>query len=289
MAKLADKGLTEEQRKRQESWAALRARSSILPHAFGEYLADVRQMLPDFTAHNAIPTFWLGNSQSYVPAAYATLTHRDSVDYTDYCLPPWGNFRAPAFLAMNNPLRQKLQCEFFTHNARSEQFASAFGAAGRGLDGFSMTSASEDLLRIFQRYGAWFSAHDPLPDVAVYFSGWPNQASVILHDLARMRRPGMLVSPEDVLAGELARHKVLSSRASGPVNRPRFSPPSASSKNAAAWSSRTPCVTRACPAGRSALATTRTRSTTAGGWRIRTANGSSPISGKISRRPASSR
>lgn len=209
MAKLADKGLTEEQRKRQESWAALRARSSILPHAFGEYLADVRQMLPDFTAHNAIPTFWLGNSQSYVPAAYATLTHRDSVDYTDYCLPPWGNFRAPAFLAMNNPLRQKLQCEFFTHNARSEQFASAFGAAGRGLDGFSMTSASEDLLRIFQRYGAWFSAHDPLPDVAVYFSGWPNQASVILHDLARMRRPGMLVSPEDVLAGELARHKVL--------------------------------------------------------------------------------
>ena len=209
LAKLADKGLSEEQRKRQASWAAQRARSSILPHAFGEYLADVRQMLPDLTAHNAIPTFWLGNGQSYAPTAYATLTHRDSVDYTDYCLPPWGNFRAPAFLAMNNPLRQKLQCEFFTHHSRSEQFASAFGAAGRGLDGFSMTSASEDLLRIFQRYGAWFSAHDPLPDVAVYFSGWANQASVILHDLARMRRPGMLLSPEDVLAGELARHKVL--------------------------------------------------------------------------------
>ena len=209
MAKLADKSLSEEQRKRQESWANVRARSSILPHAFGEYLADVRQIAPDLTAHNAIPNFWQGNSQSYAPTAYSTLTHRNAVDYTDYCLPPWGNFRAPAFLAMSNPQRQKLQCEFFTHNSRSEQFASAFGAAGRGLDGFSLTSAGEDLLRIFQRYGSWFSAHEPLPDVAVYFSGWSNQASVILHDLARMRRPGMLVSPEDVLAGELSRYRVL--------------------------------------------------------------------------------
>ncbi|MSR55430.1 MAG: hypothetical protein EXS09_19415 [Gemmataceae bacterium] len=220
MLKLADINLTDEQRKRQESLVALRARSSILPNAFGEYLADVRQMAPGLTSHNAIPSFWQGNAQSYPPSAYSTLSHRDAVDYTDYCLPPWGNFRAPAFLAMHNPLRQKLHCEFFTHNSRSEQFATAFGAAGRGLDGFSMSQGHEDLLRIFQRYGSWFSAYEPLPDVAVYFSGWANQASVVLHDLARMRRPGMLLSSEDVLAGALPRYKVLFLAGIGPGESP---------------------------------------------------------------------
>lgn len=49
-------------------------------------------------------------------------------------------------------------------------------------------------------------------DVAVYFSKispYPEQKSVILHDLARLRRPGMLVSEEDVLRGELSKYKVL--------------------------------------------------------------------------------
>jgi outer membrane protein assembly factor BamB len=48
-----------------------------------------------------------------------------------------------------------------------------------------------------------------LPDVGVYYGGWAEQASVILHDLARMRRPGMLLSQSDVRAGKLAGLKVL--------------------------------------------------------------------------------
>jgi hypothetical protein len=203
------KGYTEEQLGRIAGWQSSRAFTSVLGDAWGEYLADVHEIWPGLTSHHAIPSFDQGGWESYAPTAYEKLTHRDAVDYTDYCLPPWGNFRAPAFLAMGNPKGQKLHCEFFTHEARSEQIPVAFGAVGRGLDGFSMTGAPQPLLRLFERLGPWFSSFEPLPDVAVYFADWPQRASVILHDLARMRRPGMLLAPEDVLAGKLAGHKVL--------------------------------------------------------------------------------
>jgi len=193
------------------SRAQLRFTSSVLPNAYAEYLADARKIRPGLTTHSGIPSFWLGGGSSYSPYAYASLTHRDAVDYTDYGVSPWGNFRAPAFLDIVNPRGQKLHCNFMTWG-RHSRIVTAFGAAGRGLDGMSLAldnehpqGEDEALLRIFERFGSYFSALEPLPDVAVYFNGWHQQKSVILHDLARMRRPGMLLGPEDVLAGRLNR------------------------------------------------------------------------------------
>jgi len=192
--------------------------SRVLPTAYEQYLADAKVIKPGLTSHTGIPTFWFGGGASYPPNAYSTLTHRDSVDYTDYCRPPWSNFRGPAFLNMNNPQHQK------THMCtaaagRHARFIVAFGAAGRGLDGFAFPNDRQPvmgdhdaLLRIFERFGSYFTALGPLPDVAVYFSkatGWGRQKNVILHDLARLRRPGMLLAEEDVLRGDLEKYKVL--------------------------------------------------------------------------------
>jgi hypothetical protein len=214
LAKYKDANMTELQKGSLYRWRNWNAYSSVLPTAFGEWFVDAYQIRPGLTLHNAAPSFWLGGWEAYCPASYATLTHRDSLDYTDYCISPWANFRAPAFLNMGNPRKQKTAVAFNTHNWRSEQVATAFGAAGRGLDGLAITmekndDQSENLLRLFERFGSWFTALDPLPDVAVYFNDNPNRASVALHDLARMRRPGMLISPEDALAGELSKYKVL--------------------------------------------------------------------------------
>ncbi len=207
-------GVAGEALERLRGRAPLRFRSTILPLAFESWLADVRQMLPGLTAHNALPSWWLGGGQGYAPYAYATLTQRDTVDYSDYGITAWGNFRAPAWMAIGNPQGQKLHGEFMTIG-RHSRFATAFGAAGRGLDGLSLTldnphpqGEDEALLRIFERFGPYFSALEPLPDVAVYVTD-TNPQNVVLHDLARMRRPGMLLGPEDVLAGSLAKYRVL--------------------------------------------------------------------------------
>lgn len=199
--------------------AAFEARSDVLPTAYGHYLVDANVIKPGLTSHTGIPSFWLGGGSSYAPVAYSTLTHRDSVDYTDYGIAPWGNFRAPAFLNMGNPDGQKTFCCYATAG-RHSRIVTAFGAAGRGLDGLSLSpdgdgyNQGEDgaLLQIFEKFGSYFTALDPLPDVAVYYSpfaAWANQKSVVLHDLARLRRPGMLLSPEDVTAGKLQGHRVL--------------------------------------------------------------------------------
>ena len=195
--------------------AGIVATSSVLPNAFAEYLADARAIRPDLAAHNSNPSWWLARATAYPPAAYAALTHRDAVDYSDYGITAWGNFRVPAYLAMGNGNNQKTRCNFFT-TGRPSRIATAFGAAGRGLDGISLAldrehPAGEDaaLLRIFERFGSLFTALDPLPDVAVYYGGRAYQESVVLHDLARLRRPGMLLAPEDVVAGKLAGCRVL--------------------------------------------------------------------------------
>jgi len=207
-------GITGAQLNTLRSRAGAEASSSVLPNAYAHYLKDANIIKPGLTSHSGVPNFWLGGGHSYSPLAYRTLTHRNAVDYTDYCLPPWGNFRAPALLNMGNPDGQPTLCAFFTHDARSEQIPVVFGAVGRGLDGIAIeqnihNNETVELLRILERFGSWFSAFDPLPDVAVYFNGWPQQKSVILHDLARMRRPGMLLAPEDVRAGLLAGYTVL--------------------------------------------------------------------------------
>ena len=194
--------------------AELRASSSVLPNAWAEYLADVRQMAPGLTSHNAIPSWWLGGGSSHAPYAYRALTYRDAVDYSDYGLTAWGNFRTPAWMNLGNRGGQKLLCNFMA-NQMHNRIVTAFGATGRGLDGFSMPSdggypqgEDEALRRLFERFGSYFSALEPLPDVALYDTD-TNPQNVAMHDLARMRRPAMLLGPEDVLAGELAKYRVL--------------------------------------------------------------------------------
>lgn len=195
-------------------FAEIRARSQILSNAWAAYLADVRQMAPALTAHNAIPSWWLGGASSYAPYAYGTLTQRDAVCYSDYGLTAWGGFRTPAWMGMGNRDGQRLLCNFFAHRLHN-RIVTAFAAAGRGLDGFSMPcdgaipdGADLALRRIFERFGPWFTTMSPLTDVAIYNTD-TNPQNVAMHDLARMRRPAMLLGPEDVLAGELAKYRVL--------------------------------------------------------------------------------
>ena len=179
-----------------------------------EYLVDVREFAPGLSAHNAIPSWWLGGSSSFPPDAYCTLTDRNSVDYSDYGLTAWGNFRVPAWMAMGNTEGQKLRCDFMA-NQMHNRIVTAFAATGRGLDGFAMPCdgdcpQGEDaaLREIFARFGSFFTALEPLRDVAVYDSD-TNPQNVALHDLARLRRPGMLVAAEDVLAGGLDGYRAL--------------------------------------------------------------------------------
>ncbi|MBI2192483.1 MAG: hypothetical protein HYU36_10920 [Planctomycetes bacterium] len=216
--------------------AGYEAWSLVLPNAYAQYHADASVIRPDATFHSSIPAFWLGNSGSYPPLAFSTLTRRDAVDYTDYGRSPWSSFRVPAFLSMDNPSGQRTQAALCC-TGRHARFLQAFMAAGRGLDGFALTSPEfgpfkpsvalesdhVELLRIFERFGSYFRALDPLPDVAVYFSKsspWPNQKNIMLHDLARLRRPGMLLGQEDVLRSGLKRYKILFLAAIG-GNEPR--------------------------------------------------------------------
>lgn len=216
LAEVRAAGATEKQVEAFKWRAEQEVSGSVLPAAYAEYLADARAMRPDLTSHTGIYSNWLGKGASSPEVAYASLSHRDAVDATDYGVTPWGNFRVPVFLAMGNPTGQKTHCCFLTFGQRTPRVVTAFGAAGRGLDGISMTLGSphptgEDvaLLSIFERFGPFFSAFEPLPDVGVYFNGWPQQASTILHDLARMRRPGVMLTQSDVRAGKLAGLKVL--------------------------------------------------------------------------------
>jgi len=213
MKKYDGESLPEDQKKELGRWLGGRSWGKILPSAFAEWFADARQMRPELTLHNTKPTGWGQNNVDYPPGAYEGLSHRDALDYSDYCIQAWQNFIIPPILGMGNQEGQKLSMSFMSHGGmRAEEIPIAFGAAGRGLDGFALSTSrsaqSENLLRIFERFGSWIAALDPLPDVAIYFN---NDAGIriALHDLARLRRPGMVVSPEDVLAGDLSRYKVL--------------------------------------------------------------------------------
>ena len=208
------RGVSTDEREAITRHARLRAGSSILPDAWGEYLADVHAMAPGLTSHNAIPSWWLGGGSSYSPYAYRTLTDRNAVDFSDYGLTAWGNFRVPAWMAMGNRDRQKLRCDFMA-NQMHNRIVTSFAATGRGLDGFAMPcdgdcpqGEDESLRRIFERFGSFFTALEPMRDVAIYHSD-ANPQNVALHDLARLRRPAMLVGVEDVLAGGLEGYRVL--------------------------------------------------------------------------------
>ena len=197
--------------------AGFRAGSTILANAWAEYLADVKQFAPNLWAHNAIPSWWMSGWTSDPVYAFRTLTHRNAVCYSDYGLTAWSNFRTPAWMNMGNRDGQKLLCNFMA-NQLQNRVVTSFCATGRGLDGFAMPCdgdypQGEDvaLRKIFERFGSYFSALEPLPDVALYRSIEENSdaLNVAMHDLARLRRPAMMVSYEDVIDGELSKYRVL--------------------------------------------------------------------------------
>jgi hypothetical protein len=209
-------GLTEAQVKYLDGRCGAAAWGRILPLAFDEWFADSNEIRPGMTMHNHLSSpglagradneNWLGKS------------HRSAVDFSEYFLSPFDSFRSPAIMAMDNRSKQKTQVAIQTHNMRSETLPLAFAAAGRGVDGFGFTefadssagSDMEGIARVFERFGTWFTTFDPLPDVAVYYSpSWNARVFTVLHDLARIRRPGMMVGPEDVEAGDLLKYKVL--------------------------------------------------------------------------------
>ena len=215
--KAAAKGVSDRDLEALKQRAGFRAGSAILANAWAAYLADVKQFAPHLSAHNAIPSWWMSAWNNDPAYAFRTLTHRDSVCYSDYGLTAWGNFRTPAWMNMGNRDGQKLLCNFWANQIHN-RVATSFGATGRGLDGFSMPCngdypQGEDvaLRKIFERFGSYFSALEPLPDVALYRSREEdgNALNVAMHDLARLRRPAMMVSYEDVLDGELSNYRVL--------------------------------------------------------------------------------
>ena len=213
MAKFATNKYSQAQMKAFERWQGARAWSTTLPHSFNEWLADAKQIRPTLTMHNHKPTNWVGGGGNYPPMAYDGMSHRSTLDYHDHCHPAGCEWRAPAFLAMGNQANQKIESSVFAQGFRAAVIPILFGATGRGLDGINLpyeqNRGTEAMFRIFERFGSMFTARDPLPDVALYWTGEHGVASTILYDLGRLRRPGMMVSPEDVLAGELPKYKVL--------------------------------------------------------------------------------
>ncbi|MFM7520461.1 MAG: PQQ-binding-like beta-propeller repeat protein [Planctomycetota bacterium] len=215
--KAAAKGASERDQEAIRQRAGFRAGSTILANAWVEYMADVKQLAPHLSGYNAIPSWWMTGWTGDPVYAFRNLPQRQAIDYSDYGLTAWGNFRVPAWMSMGNPEGQKLLCNFMANQIHN-RVVTSFCATGRGLDGFAMPCIGdypqgEDvaLRKIFERFGSYFSALEPLPDVALYRSSEEdgNALNVAMHDLARLRRPAMMVSYEDVLDGKLSKYRVL--------------------------------------------------------------------------------
>ncbi len=190
-----------------ESWGM------ILPHAFEEWFADVNEIRPGMTMHDHKSSPSLNG-----PFSWFGKSHRSSVDFSEHFISPMDCFRSPAVMAMDNRNKQKIQIAVQTHPGMlAEIVPTVLGAAGRGADGIAFSglnaadaAGGDALSRILERFGSWFTTLDPLPDVAVYYSpSWGARVFTVLYDLARLRRPGMMVGPQDVEAGDLLKYKVL--------------------------------------------------------------------------------
>jgi hypothetical protein len=182
-------------------------------NTFAEWYADLNEIMPGLTHHAHVSSPGLGGGIQYWE--WHGKTHRNSVDFSEYFLSPFDGWRAPAVMAMDNQERQKIQLAVQSHSMRAEDIPNLFAAAGRGVDGFAFTQFSDkntEMIgrgRVFERFGSWFVSFDPLPDVALFWSRNGNAVRTALHDLARLRRPAIMVGPRDVEAGELLKYKVL--------------------------------------------------------------------------------
>ena len=187
--------------------------SMRLPNTFKEWYADLKEIMPGLTHHSHVSSPGLGGGIPYWE--WHGKSHRSSVDFSERGQSPFDGWRSPAVMAMDNREKQKIQLAIASHGWRSEDVPALFAAAGRGVDGFAFTGFSEnsgDMIgraRIFERFGSWFVSFDPLPDVALFWSRNGNAVRTALHDLARIRRPAVMVGPRDVEAGELLKYKVL--------------------------------------------------------------------------------
>ncbi len=206
-------GLTEDQM-RYVNGVQPNGWSMLLPNTFAEWYADLNEIMPGLTHHAHVSSPSLAGGIKYWE--WYEKSHRSAVDFSERFMSPFDCFRAPAIMAMDNQEKQKIQLAIQTHNSRAQMVPAAFGAAGRGVDGFAFTGFCDTtdpdiigLARVFERFGSWFTTFDPLPDVAIYYSKSRNGVFTALHDLARIRRPAMMVGPRDVEAGELAKYKVL--------------------------------------------------------------------------------
>ncbi|MFZ4398126.1 MAG: hypothetical protein ACOYOU_21135, partial [Kiritimatiellia bacterium] len=186
----------------------------ILPNSFDEWFADVKEIRPGMTMHDHKSSPSLNG-----PFSWFGKSHRSSVDFSEHFISPMDCFRSPAVMAMDNRNKQKIQIAVQTHPGMlAEVVPMVLGAAGRGADGIAFSglnaadaAGGDALPRVLERFGSWFTTLDPLPDVAVYYSpnSWGARVFTVLYDLARLRRPGMMVGPQDVEAGELLKYKVL--------------------------------------------------------------------------------
>jgi len=188
--------------------------SMRLPNTFREWYADLNEIMPGMTHHSHVSSPGVGNGIQYWE--WHGKTHRNAVDFSERGQSPFDGWRSPAVMAMDNREKQKIQLAIASHGWRSEDIPALFAAAGRGADGFAFTDLSDrsdpDTIgraRVFERFGSWFVSFDPLPDVALFWSRNGNAVRTALHDLARIRRPAVMVGPRDVEAGELLKYKVL--------------------------------------------------------------------------------
>ncbi|MDA1088435.1 MAG: PQQ-binding-like beta-propeller repeat protein [Verrucomicrobia bacterium] len=184
--------------------------SMRLPNTFKEWYADLVEIMPRLTHHSHVSSPGVGNGIQN--SEWHGKTHRSSVDYSEHMQSPFDEWRAPTIMAMDNREKQKIQLAIANHGYRSEVITSLFAAAGRGADGFAIsgfTEGHDGIGRVFERFGSWFVSYDPLPDVALFWSRNGNAVRTAIHDLARIRRPAIMVGPRDVEAGELLKYKVL--------------------------------------------------------------------------------
>lgn len=185
----------------------------IMSWSRDEWFVDLKELLPDLQGFATYDSPSLGGGIQYWK--WHGLSHRATVDFSEHMMSPFDGWRAPAIMAMDNREHQKIRLNVDSHGWRSQDIPSLFAAAGRGADAYMLKEISDAALeklgigRVFQQFGTWFVSFDPLPDVALFPTRDGNAVRTAIYDLARLRRPAIMVGPYDVLAGDLLKYKVL--------------------------------------------------------------------------------
>ena len=213
-------------------------RTQALPLAYEAWLAGAKQ-LGDWNYVSWVPVFWL-RSPAYYPPIYFGTTPRAGVHaYTDWGFEPlMGLFGLDYYAAgVNKPKWLQMMSGGRSTLFRQTLLSAGRGAVGIGLGGgggretmLSTDQGGEDyrqINNIVNRYGPYFMALQPTPDVAILrsfhqetadvgkFSSssgrngllWPaglmGNCYTLYYNLMRSRRPAAFITEEDVAAGKL--------------------------------------------------------------------------------------